>query len=279
MHEIRNHKPLPSDWKKALQRFKLHLVALNRTQRTVQTRITQLATAARNLPDDPAAVTRDDIETWCGSQDWSPETRNGYYGAFRTFFRWYWRDDPERDPSAWLPSVRRPTPPPRPAPDKAINEALAKATPRTRLILTLAAELGLRANEIATLNVGDLAEAEDRWAVLTVNCKGGQIRCLPVSPPLAAAIRRHAGDGGWVFPGRIHGHLSARWVGCLATQVLPEPWALHTLRHRFATVAYNNGEKDLIAVQQALGHQPITTTQRYTQTTLNLKSLMTSTAL
>nr|WP_257159215.1 tyrosine-type recombinase/integrase [Corynebacterium cystitidis] len=38
---------------------------------------------------------------------------------------------------------------------------------------------------------------------------------------------------------------------------------LHTLRHRFATKAYNSAGRDLVAVQKATGHQSTTTTQRY----------------
>lgn len=106
--------------------------------------------------------------------------------------------------------------------------------------------------------------------------KSGRCQSLPA---LTHQIRRQEGPNGWVFPGNVNGHLSPRWVGTLATRVLPEPWTLHTLRHRFATVAYNAGTKDLVAVQHALGHKSITTTQRYTQTSLDLKDLMTTTKL
>lgn len=275
-----NALPTPPGWRDPLRRFELHLAALNRSHRTITTRLTHLATAARALGTaSPSEVTSEDLEVWCGSAQWAPETRHAYYSSLRTFFRWLYRENPEEDPSQWLPSIHRPIPPPRPAPDSAISEAIAKAHPRTRLILELAAELGLRAGEIATLNTTNLTDTGDGWTTLTVEGKGGQIRVLPVSPALTAQIRRQQGPNGWVFPGNINGHLSPRWVGTLATKVLPEPWTLHTLRHRFATVAYNAGTKDLVAVQHALGHKSITTTQRYTQTSLDLKDLMTTTKL
>jgi site-specific recombinase XerD len=39
-------------------------------------------------------------------------------------------------------------------------------------------------------------------------------------------------------------------------------WTAHTLRHRFATVAYA-GERDLLAVQVLLGHSKPETTRLY----------------
>lgn len=44
---------------------------------------------------------------------------------------------------------------------------------------------------------------------------------------------------------------------------MPEGWSMHKLRHRFATKAYA-GSRNLRAVQEALGHASVATTQRYT---------------
>ena len=52
------------------------------------------------------------------------------------------------------------------------------------------------------------------------------------------------------------------WIGKLATRVLPPPWTLHKLRHRFATVTHD-ATGDLIVVQQLLGHASLATTQTY----------------
>jgi len=48
----------------------------------------------------------------------------------------------------------------------------------------------------------------------------------------------------------------------LVNAELPKPWTLHGLRHRFATAIYQK-TKDLIVVQQLLGHASVATTQRY----------------
>ena len=41
----------------------------------------------------------------------------------------------------------------------------------------------------------------------------------------------------------------------------PAPWTLHTLRHRFATRAYE-ATGDLVTVSRLLGHASVATTQR-----------------
>ena len=80
----------------------------------------------------------------------------------------------------------------------------------------------------------------------------------------SSAVRLACG-GGWMLPGQINGHLSARRVGELAAEALPAPWTLHTLRHRFATRAYD-ATGDLVTVSRLLGHASVATTQRYVAT-------------
>ena len=43
---------------------------------------------------------------------------------------------------------------------------------------------------------------------------------------------------------------------------MPVGWSMHSLRHRFATVAYAH-DRDLLTVQALLGHASPGTTQRY----------------
>lgn len=195
---------------------------------------------------------------------WSPETRHSYYTSFGLFFAHVTRSrDDAENPAAALPSVRRPPTLPRPAPDPIVNSAVVEAAPRTALILALAAELGLRAHEVAKVHKDDIHH--DLFGLaLTVRGKGGKDRTIPLSTGLGTRILAacRATPSGFAFPGQIDGHLSARWVSKLASHVLPKPWTLHTLRHRFATVAYA-AERDLVAVQQLMGHASVATTQRY----------------
>jgi putative tyrosine recombinase len=152
------------------------------------------------------------------------------------------------DPSILLRSIKRPVPPPTPAPDVAIREALLTPNERLKLILRLAAEPGLRSAEITSISSADIQPASDGWEILTVHGKGQKNRVLPVPPDLMFEISRQVKGQKWLFPGNFHGHLSSRWVGKLAARNLPDNWTLQTLRHCFATTAYTESQ-DIIAIQ------------------------------
>ena len=140
--------------------------------------------------------------------------------------------------------------------------ALIRADQRTRLILRLGGEAGLRRAEIAQVHRRDVFQDLAGWSLL-VHGKGGKLRTVPLGDDLAQAVLEECGTG-FAFIGEDNGHLSARWVGKLATMVLPRPWTLHKLRHRFASRAYG-ATSDLLAVQRLLGHASPATTQRYVQ--------------
>lgn len=72
----------------------------------------------------------------------------------------------------------------------------------------------------------------------------------------------HSCDG-YLFSGQIDGHISPGHVGVLLSRLMPAGWSMHKLRHRYATRGYA-GTGNLRAVQEALGHASVATTQRYT---------------
>lgn len=82
---------------------------------------------------------------------------------------------------------------------------------------------------------------------------------------MAVRVRRATESGGWAFPGAVEGHLSPAWVGKLVSRELPGAWAMHSLRHRAASVAYSI-EHDIVSVQEMLGHASLVTTRLYVRT-------------
>lgn len=265
-------KPLPQAWVALLDAYLAAEAGAGRSAATIATRRAHLANLARGLRVGPGRVDQERLLAWMGRQAWSVETRRGYRNSVVSFFGWAHRAGHiPSDPAAGLPIMRAARPSPRPAPDAVWRAALAAADPRVRLMLRLAAEVGLRRAEIARVHTGDLTVAAG-GAQLRVRGKGNKLRTVPISDDLAVLIAAGAAGHspemaaygtGWLFPGEDDGHLSPRWAGRLIAAALPDHWTAHTLRHRFATRAYR-GSRNLRAVQTLLGHSSVATTERYT---------------
>jgi integrase/recombinase XerC len=107
----------------------------------------------------------------------------------------------------------------------------------------------------------EITKRSDGWSLIVVG-KGNRQRVVPITQDLAAEIACYRGHG-YLFPGQIDGHMSPEWVGAVLSRLMPPGYTAHKLRHRFATRGYA-GTHDLRAVQEALGHASVATTQRYT---------------
>lgn len=213
----------------------------------------------RAFPEGPQALTPAEWERWSGTHQWATETRRSYTATIRSFYHWHDGSDPTRT----VPRIRPAMPDPRPIPDELLMPALTAADDRTRLVLRLAAEAGLRRAEIAGLPSSAL-NLTHVPPLLTITGKGRKVRTVPITRSLADELA--ARPGPWIFPGPA-GHLTPRHVGALAKRVLPAGWTLHTLRHRFAAHAYT--DHDVLAVQRLLGHASPATTQRYVPSSMD----------
>nr|WP_252893411.1 site-specific integrase [Mobiluncus curtisii] len=119
-------------------------------------------------------------------------------------------------------------------------------------MVRFAALCGLRACEICTLR-GNAWDGE----LLRVKGKGGRVRVIPLQD--STLIYSLESCPGWLFPGRIDGHLSAQYTAKLLGSALPPGVTGHSLRHRFGTVAYR-ATHDLLAVGAVMGHVKTDTT-------------------
>ncbi len=108
-----------------------------------------------------------------------PETRRSYRTSVRQFYAWATdAGHVTASPAEKLPRVRPSTPNPHPASERAYTAALATADPRERLMLRLAAELGLRRGEVARVHSRDVLDDDGGWSLL-VHGKGNRDRVLP----------------------------------------------------------------------------------------------------
>ncbi|MFA5712286.1 tyrosine-type recombinase/integrase [Mycolicibacterium sp.] len=249
-----------SMWTTATHDYLSFLAAAGTPGSTQRTRREHLNLVGNALGGSPWVEDSRPLLDWFAGLEVARETRRSRRTTLRAFYRW--GVDSGRtavDVAAVLPVVQASPPSPRPVPDRIYAEALAAADDRTRLMIRLAAEVGLRRAEVAQIHSRDLMEDLVGWT-LVVHGKGGRDRLVPLSRGLAIELR--AAGPGWLFPGDDGGHLSPRWVGTLVGQVLPQGWTMHKLRHRFASRAYAV-DRDVFAVQELLGHASHATTRAY----------------
>jgi len=255
---------LPGQWNAALDGWLTWLIAAGTSSATRKTRRAHVRRVARELAAaHPRDITSADLVGILGRPGFSMEHRRGLRASLASFYRWCVEQGVvEVDPTLTLPHIRAALGAPRPATDDIWRTLLATADARTALMARLACEAGLRRAEVAQVHSDDL-NAGIGGAELIVHGKGGKQRVVPITVSLAAAIQAACPFGGFLFPGKIDGHMSADRVGHLVSKVMPKGWSIHKLRHRFATRGYA-GTGNLRAVQEALGHASVATTQRYT---------------
>ena len=150
-------------------------------------------------------------------------------------------------------------------------EKVAWMGQRDVAFLTLLYGCGLRIGEALRLDVKDRPNAE----MMTVFGKGGKERVVPVLPMLRATIDAYLKvrpDGAPakspLFIGlrgeRVNPGVMQRQIRRIREELgLPESVTPHALRHSFATHLLIGGA-DLRTIQELLGHESLSTTQRYT---------------
>ncbi|QHS51508.1 tyrosine-type recombinase/integrase [Edaphobacter sp. 12200R-103] len=157
---------------------------------------------------------------------------------------------------------------------------------RERAIFELLYGCGIRNSELVDLNLDSVKWADE---AILVRGKGRKERMVPLGDEAAMALRNYlptraerlqaAGKRNLVNQGpllinlRARGdcRLTTRSVGRIVKAIarsrgLPADVHPHTLRHAFGTHMLEEGA-DLRAIQEMLGHERLSTTQRYTQLT------------
>jgi integrase/recombinase XerC len=170
-----------------------------------------------------------------------------------------------------------------PARQKHHSEADAKLIPcRDRAILELLYASGLRVSELVGLTVGSLDRAGQMLRVLG---KGRKERVVPYGAKAQQALEaywplrsklltqpRTKPSPEAVFLNHRGGRLSSKSIRHIVksyARLANVNWNLHphSLRHAFATHLLADGA-DLRAIQELLGHVSLTSTQRYTQASI-----------
>lgn len=257
---MRNKISAPVPWRKSIEGWTDTLKAAGLSAQTIKSRRYKIIHLSWLLmPSGPKDVTTEQIVQAFARQQWKPETRKAYRNTISSFFRWLHKSGRRADdPSLDVPRVKKPHAHPRPCPDRYIAAAMEMATPSEKLMIRLGAECGLRRGEIARVHSDDVV-ADSAGHSLIVRGKGDKQRIVPLPDDLAGIIMDARG---YLFPGRFGGHVEESYIGDHISRLLPDGWAAHTLRHRFATTAYA-ATHDLFVVAELLGHESVETTEHY----------------
>ena len=212
--------------------------------------------------------------------------------AVRSLYRWMAREGMvEQNPAALVATPRLPKKLPRVPTLEEMNNVLDAGMPdcaafpeRDQLIFELLYGCGIRNSELIGINLGDIHSANDailirgkgkkqRYALFGDSVKAALNAYLPVRSRMLAE-KKCKTDA--LLINLRAGRLTTRSVGRIVKQIaiargLPPDVHPHTLRHAFGTHMLEEGA-DLRAIQELLGHQRLSTTQRYTQ--LSMKQVM-----
>lgn len=147
---------------------------------------------------------------------------------------------------------------------------------RDKAVLMLLYGSGLRISEALNLNVADISNAQSS---IIIKGKGNKERLVPLLPEVIHAIETYKEavpygleKEGPLFVGARGERLLARIIQRQMKKIreyigLPSSATPHALRHSFATHLLNEG-CDLRSIQELLGHASLSTTERYTDVSL-----------
>ncbi len=209
--------------------------------------------------------------------------------SVRSWFKWLAKEGKVgSNPALLVSTPKRPLRLPRVPSVEEVNRVLDTrdeegAWPeRDRVIFELLYGCGIRNSELCGLNLGSV-----RWDAVLVRGKGKKERLVPLGEEAARALREYlpgrearlarAGKLGveallMNASARGECRLTTRSVGRIVKAIalsrgLAADVHPHTLRHAFGTHMLEEGA-DLRAIQEMLGHERLSTTQRYTQLTV-----------
>ena len=209
--------------------------------------------------------------------------------VLRSFFRYLYREGHlDRNPAKLVRTPRQPLKTPRflslPEVESILTLPPAKTLKgvRDRAILELLYASGLRVGELVGLNLIDLSMNR---RLVRVRGKGNKERVVPFGEPSRASLAAYLEARRRILAKRKDGpetpalflnlrgrRLTARSVqrnlgACIRQAALPLDVHPHLLRQSFATHLLDNGA-DLRSIQELLGHESLSTTQRYTHVSI-----------
>ncbi len=284
-----------------LARFERHMIQIrNLSPHSVRNYVSDLGQfetflrERKNIPGPMEAgnvrvIDRFHIRTFVASlhaAKLAPASISRKISAIRTFFELMVREGFRADnPTELVTGPKVPKKMPRVAQVEVLDRLLTAPDPTTvrglrdRALLELLYGCGLRAQEAASLDLGDMDTDAGEVRVLG---KGRKERVLPVGEYASEAFVKYLERRGELLGEKkrtdavflnVHGgRLTTRGIALILEthlRALAQRTHLtpHALRHSFATHLLERGA-DLRTIQELLGHSNLATTERYTKVTI-----------
>jgi integrase/recombinase XerC len=208
-----------------------------------------------------------------------------HLAAVRSLYKWLAREGKvKQNPASLVSTPKLPKKLPRVPTIEEVNNVLDGQLPETaafverdKTILELLYGSGLRNSELIGINLDDIHWSNE---TILVRGKGRKERMVPLGDTAAEAIREYLSKRKELLAAKkkttpallvnLRGQrLTTRSVGRIVKHIavskgLSPDVHPHTLRHAFGTHLLEEGA-DLRAIQEMLGHERLSTTQRYTQ--------------
>jgi integrase/recombinase XerC len=212
--------------------------------------------------------------------------------AVRSFYKWLAQEGVvEQNPAALVSTPKLPKKLPRVPTIEEMNTVLDGQMPeiasfpeRDRIMFELLYGCGIRNSELIGINLDDIrlsSEAilirgkgkKERYVPFGDSVKAALASYLPVRLQMLAECKKNTSA---LLINQRGGRLTTRSVGRIIKKIaiakgLSPDVHPHTLRHAFGTHMLEEGA-DLRSIQEMLGHERLSTTQRYTQ--LSMKHVL-----
>ena len=212
--------------------------------------------------------------------------------AVRSLYRWLAQEGVvEQNPAALVSTPRLPKKLPRVPTIEEMNTVLDGPMPevaafpeRDRLMFELLYGCGIRNSELVGINPDDIRLSNE---AILIRGKGKKERYVPFGDSVKLALAAYLPlrlqllaerkkNSNALLINQRGGRLTTRSAGRIVKKIavargLPPDVHPHTLRHAFGTHMLGEGA-DLRAIQEMLGHERLSTTQRYTQ--LSMKHVL-----
>ncbi|BDC99770.1 site-specific tyrosine recombinase [Persicobacter psychrovividus] len=234
-------------------------------------------------PTEVSEVQLHDFLEYLGELGMSTYTQARMLSGVKAFYRFLrFENEIEIDPCSRIDSIKLKRNPPEVLNIDEINQlmdAIDLSTPegpRNLAILETLYSSGLRVSELINLKVNDIHRD---IGFLRIHGKGNKDRLVPIGKPalknidfyleeIRPAVNVKPNNEDYVFLNRRGAKLTRVMIFTIIKRLaqaigMKKAVGPHTFRHSFATHLIEGGA-DLIAVQEMLGHESVTTTEIYT---------------